>query len=55
MYFHLLLQYSGEFYMRNTGMLFPCEVNMIITLFANAVCFIVIAITTTPSTWASSD
>ena len=32
MYFHLLLQYSGEFYMRNTGMLFPCEVNMIITL-----------------------
>ena len=32
MYFHLLLQYSGEFYMRNTGMLFPCELNMIITL-----------------------
>ena len=32
MYFHLLLQYSGEFYMSNGGMLFPCEVNMIITL-----------------------
>ena len=32
MYFHLLLQYSGDFYMRNKGMLFTYEVNMIITL-----------------------
>ena len=31
MYFHLL-QYSGDFYMRNKGMLFTCEVNMIITV-----------------------
>ena len=35
MYFHQLLQYSGNLYMRNREMLFTFEVNMIITLLQN--------------------
>ena len=30
---NLLIQFSGDFYMRNKGMLFTCEVNMIIITF----------------------